>query len=199
MGLVHKCPRKDKIIMKKFIFCGFAAILVWSLTFCYNKLGAEQTYRSQDGFTIKPLKVEPNEVADILEIKIWKFNVTIINPELKYRFLLELDQEGRAPQEIFNSSGGNILNKDKEVMIALYPLLDSMGQYDKLKILFGVNGGSVSFVVEDPAKNYSSSSPKTSPKLQSDGSFILMSYSNTGKFPDPTNSLLVFKVIVEEP
>ncbi|RYF39792.1 MAG: hypothetical protein EOO38_22780, partial [Cytophagaceae bacterium] len=59
------------------------------------------SYSDAQGLKITPLEAEPNDLADILGVKMWHFKVEVPKPGLRLHYTLEVRQQGENGQ--FNS------------------------------------------------------------------------------------------------
>lgn len=166
--------------------------------------GAGKIYRSPEGMIVESLKVEKDDIADILGITIWKFKLIIAEPELLHKFCLELQSPEKDPEIVFAPAASSFLSSERIITVALYPLADNAEDEDKLGIFIGMstntgtNSGSWRSVINNPGTGFKYPISLPTPDLQDNGEYILMAYSNSGRYPDPDNSQLVFRVSVAE-
>ncbi|RYX80531.1 hypothetical protein EON83_28115 [bacterium] len=134
------------------------------------------TYLPND-LKVTPVATEPNDMADILELKTWRLNVTSVKVGQTLDCDLELREKGKPAQSV----GGIVIspigtNSQPEILIGLHPLGDCWNNSGQMKTFVRASGVSVNSICTgvntNPFKHYSLASGLPVPLA--DGSFLLM-------------------------
>jgi hypothetical protein len=151
-------------------------------------------YRSPEGLEITPVKVQRDDVAQILGIERWKFQVKPPEPGTQLRFQLELRRPGEEPRVLESLIVQSDGDSATESLVGVYPIHESIFRADQVKLFISGGGGSTSSVIDNPFQAYTFSSPSAPAELQEDGTFKLMAFSTEGHIPSAENSVLVFAI-----
>ena len=103
----------------------------------------------------------------------WKFNVTLPNPEQMLICNVEIRRNGKSIKRAGGVGVGPFKETQAEVVVGLHPLSDSWSKSDKFKSWVRIGPNSGSSFEDNPFKVYSSTSSGNA-ELQQDGSFLLM-------------------------
>jgi hypothetical protein len=153
-----------------------------------------ERYRSPEGLEITPLEVQRDDVAQILGIERWMFQVKPPEPDARLRFQLELRQPDEEPQVMESLIVQSDSDSETEFLVGIYPIHESIFRADEVRLFISGGGGSTSSVIDNPFQAYTFSSPSAPAKLQEDGTFKLMAFSTEGPIPSAGNSVLVFSI-----
>ena len=149
-----------------------------------------------------------DDVADILDIKRWRFKFTS-SKDVAIGYLLELRQPGKAPKEILKfASWGRVpegqVGISEEILLALQPLGSSPSYFSSDKLQFfvrktGSRGkGTHSGAIDNPLKGMRVHT-ESSIEVDEDGAFRLMSVGkNTNVYP-PKEGFLTFRMKIGPP
>lgn len=194
-----KITTKFRIFTRLVISMLFISVLV--VTGCADLQGTEQpgnmegaVYSSATGLQVAALNVQSDEIAEVLDIERWKFEVTPPASKASLRYSLVLLQPGDEPQTLFSFGVDNEEAGEIDVLVAIYPIDESLYRAEKMKIYVRSGSGSSSAVVDNPFMGFDFSSPSQPAELHNDGSFKLISFSSDGSIPSPDDVLLVFQV-----
>ena len=134
------------------------------------------------GLRVQVVPVEKSDIVQVLDVKMWKFIVTLPKPNQTLLCNLELRRKGKMFQTAGGVSVGPISDAQAEVFVGLHPLGDSWSKSDKFKSYVRVAGSGSSGIKNNPFKVFSSFGYGDA-VLQKDGSFLLM-VGSKGKSAD---------------
>ena len=154
------------------------------------------TYRSPEGLEITPLEVQRDDVAQIVGIERWKFQVKPPEPDVQLLFQLDLRRPGEEPQLLDSLIVQSNSGSETECLVGVYPIHESIFGADEVKFFISGGGGSTASVIDNPFQAYTFSSPSAPAESQEDGNFKLMAFSTEGHIPSTENSVLVFSIRV---
>jgi hypothetical protein len=148
-------------------------------------------------FQVTPVKASPSELDDILEIKRWKFQLTLPQPnqddgfiDLSYR--LEVRQAGKAPRVLLASADSH-KDPSEELEVIMFPIDYPDGQPQRWKVV--LQGHGITYVIDTPVEASQGYTHSEQAKALPDGSFLLMEMAESGQtIPSPNNPQLVFSV-----
>lgn len=151
-------------------------------------------YVSPEGLEITPVEVQRDDVAQVLSIERWKFQVKPPETGVRLRFQLELRRPGEEPQVLGTLIVQSDGNSETESLVGMYPIHESLFRADEVKLFISGGGGSTSSLIDNPFQAYTFSSPSLPAELQEDGTFKLMAFSTEGHIPSAEDSVLVFSI-----
>jgi hypothetical protein len=157
-----------------------------------------ERYRSPEGLEITPLDVQRDDVANVLGVERWKFQVKPPEPDVELRFQLELRRPGQEPEVLDSLIVQMDSNSETESLVGVYPIRESIFEADEVKLFISGGGGSTSSLIDNPFREYNFSSSSVPAELQADGTFKLMAFDDEGHIPSPETSVLVFKVEIAD-
>lgn len=152
------------------------------------------TYLSPQGLQVATRDVQPDEIAEILDIQRWKFVVEPPEGNQGLHFTLDLLPPGEEPETLYSFGLNNQSSEAQETLVAIYPIDESIYQAEQIKIHVSSGSASSSAVVDNPFMGLEFSSPYQPAELQEDGSYKLMAFSPNGSLPSADDILLVFRV-----
>lgn len=160
---------------------------------------AGEIYRSPQGLEVQSLKdeykaEEANEVAKILDIHRWKFNLTPPDSQTNLNYQLELQNPQGETKVLSSLSMTTGETGPVDGILAFYPLEGSIFNSEKLKVFIESGGGSMSQVLENPFQGFSGFGPENPAKLDQDGRFLLARFSQEDSQGIGQDSLLYFRV-----
>lgn len=166
----------------------------------HNAASDDRTFESLDGLKITPLDVQPDEIAEILDIERWKFYVVLPEPDLKIAYKLELRQPGKAPV-ILAKDEATADTTDEEVLVALYSMDTSLSRDDEIKYYLKTANGKSHFIIPNPFKDFAVGQESRPATVQPDGSFLLtrffVGFPKSGEemiYSDENENKLVFTI-----
>jgi hypothetical protein len=167
------------------------------------------TFVSRDGIKITPLEAQKDDLAQILGMEMWKFNLVLPEPGMSLNCKLELRQKGK-PAKTITSVGLSADASERELLVALYTSNGPFERAPKLKYYLRWGGMYARDMVDNPLRGLGDGSPCCSPggtsilptaQIQKDGSLVLMAFTRSGdfldksgNFPYPDNSLLTLTI-----
>lgn len=130
------------------------AMVVLSL-YAYTRAHAAPTYRLANGIEVTPIEVQPDDMAQLLGVKIWKFDVYLPHPEKGESLVLNLYQHGKCVKAL--AGGGFGPSRDPShhslVTVAVAPIGADFSKANQAKWMIRQNGGAASGVFVNPFQN----------------------------------------------
>jgi hypothetical protein len=145
---------------------------------------------SFDGFTITPVEVEPEDWAEILDIRRWQFDIDA-EADLALNYQLEIRQPGGETSHLAGFGVNTTSDFEGDALIALYPIADDFYHADTLKYYIRSGGASTARTFENPFKGWAASKPNQPADMLETGVYELMLFSKEGVFPGPDNAQIV--------
>lgn len=117
--------------------------------YAYTRAHAAPIYHLADGVKVTPIEVPPDDVADLLDVRVYKFNVVLPKSDRIYYFMLKPYQHGMIVGHE-GSGMGVQSNKDNltgPITIALAPVGSDFYKSDmvKYRMAYGTGIGSGTF------------------------------------------------------
>lgn len=162
-------------------------------------LNTTQTYTMSDGLRITPLEVETDEIANILGIQQWRFRVVTPSDQDRLQHRVELREPGKPDIEVNYGVMWTMGGRDKEMVVAFYPIAGELNTAEKVKTYIRIGGGTSSRIWDSPFKGLGGSSRSPLATKQEDESLLLMEFSQSGNHPDPNGTRLVLTLKIAEP
>jgi hypothetical protein len=127
--------------------------------------------RLANGLQIEVLPQEKDDITRTLEIKTWRFNVTVPRRGQSLDASLEI-RRGGATVTTVSSIGVGPISDDTEVVVSLHPLDDSWSDSDRFKSMLRIGANNGTGLTSNPFKNSGMASGNA--EVMPDGSFLLM-------------------------
>ncbi len=151
---------------------------------------------SADGLVLKPILVAPDDTKEMLDIRLWKFNLHSSQPvgNSVLGYSLELRQQGQVPVVLARSFFPSL--RDDECALGLMPVDgESLRKADNIKIYFR-RGNNFRFggrIIANPMKALNYSAWKTNPELHlsPEGEAVLMEFSDGRDINSPWTQLVM--------
>jgi hypothetical protein len=137
-------------------------------------------YTTDDGLRITSIEVEPNDVADILGIKLFHFKIELPRSGLRLRTKMEMRHGAEVVETPFKVTGQLITGTSIEAKAGLYTQRLDDGNFSNVLTCWSRVGrrDAISGGMGKP-DGYDSSSISIIPSVEKDGSIELMSYSKS--------------------
>lgn len=163
------------------------------------------TFVSPDGIEITSLESQPNDMAEILGVSIWRLRVMPPKKGLDLNYTLELRRKGKAPEPLTSltitprsqEEAGS--SDTAETLVALLPTTLSSGSASSdLKFYVRGGGSGAAGLASNPLKNLRNfnTSYSSLAELQKDGSLLLMHYTQGGGVVKPDRGSIVLTIKV---
>lgn len=150
--------------------------------------------------TIKPQEVESDDIARILGIQRWKFEVGIPVEEDETGVQMELVlRDPQTGESTINELRVITRESEQDALVAIYPIADSLFQAEHVRIFLESGSGSTSNVIENPFRDFNASYTANPVDLLEGGAFLLMAFGDTGSMPAADNTTLVLRFSTWEP
>lgn len=149
---------------------------------------------------IRTQETEPDEIANILGIQLWKFEVDLPVEEVETGLQAELVL--RDPQtgiQTIEELRVITTESDLGTLVAIYPIAESLFNAEQVRIYMESGSGSTSSVIANPFREFSASYTANPVDVLEDGSFLLMAFSDTGSMPAPDNTTLELRLTTWDP
>lgn len=152
------------------------------------------TGESVEGWTVVPLESEQIELAQILSVNKWKFELRHeVEGETGLRLSLALVAPDGANQTLNDMR--IISDRDElESLVAVYPIDESIHRAEQIRIYMKSGSGSNSIVIANPFRDFSASYTAGAPESLGEGAYRLMAFADDEPMPSAENYQLVVQV-----
>ncbi len=147
-----------------------------------------------DDFSVELMKTEPDDVAQILGIHLWKFTLQRdADQEIGLEAVLSINSPDE-PENVIDKL--RIFTNERQVdgMVAIYPLGESLLNAEEVRVYLQLGSGSISSVIPNPFKGFSSSYTANPADVLENKNLRLMAFSDGGPMPSQDNTFLSFSV-----
>ena len=125
----------------------------------------DTTVHLANGVRVTPVEVQPDDVAQLLDAKIWKFNVIVPDPNNFHRYSLLLYKHGKFVKSLAGCSIGPMKKSDNDPQVRLtlgmVSLDDDFGKSQRIKYILRSEGTGTSGTFDNPLKNSNSYGTET--------------------------------------
>ncbi len=172
------------------------------LASCGDKANTQtNTCTTPDGLKVTAAVVPPDDTAQLMDMRFWKFGVEVPKPGQGLNCRLEVRRNGKTLETI--GIGTSPMPGDRstrvEAEVGLYPLGGDLTMPGKLKTLCKMNGGSSSISSDNPfsgSSGFATGEPLPTP----DGGLMLLTAGKTASWPPADDGMvLVCKFRVTPP
>lgn len=212
--------------MKKLPFAGLVLLGTSALTFCVWRFSSQPAAEASQitapvaansvknvlpKITARGVKLD--DTAEMLEMKMWKFDVQLPKTQHSFQFMLQLREKGKSPQILFTEGWYKGLpvpiNGRLSVFIGAYPLTGMTRGTEKVKYVIRIDGyaaqkgqtvggWSSTDMVANPFKGLTDIGSASIPLQSKDGSFVLMKGNRKPAVGAPTTPADVELVFVTQ-
>ena len=114
--------------------------------YAYSRVRFSQTYLLANGVQVTPIEVKADDTQQLLDVKLWKFDVYLPNPEKGDTVVLNLYQHGKFVKSLAGGGFGPTRNPSHHLLVTV-GLVPSVGDFSKpgqVKWLIRQNFGATS-------------------------------------------------------
>lgn len=145
-------------------------------------------------FSVELIKAEPDDIAQILGISRWKFNLQRDSEqEVGLHAKLSISSPDQ-PAEVLDELRISTTDMNVDGMVAIYPMGESLFNADEVRIYMQIDGGITSSVIENPFNEFSSSYTANPADILENQDLRLMAFSDTDPMPSPDNTVLTLDI-----
>ena len=138
----------------KFVSVGTSlALVVLALgLYAYTRAHAAPTYRLANGIEVTPIEVKPDDMAQLLDVKMWKFDVYLPNPKEGDSLVLNLYQHGKRVKSLAGGWIGPSRNPSPHLLVTVgfVPIGGASSKAHGIKWMLHQDGGGMSGVFVNP-------------------------------------------------
>ena len=119
------------------------------------KAKEDATFHLADGVQVTPVEVKPDDMAQLLDVKIWKFDVYLPHPEKGDSLVLNLYRHGKRVKALAGGGFGPSRNPSHHLLITIGIVPDG-GNFSKagqVRWMLHQDGGGMSGVFVNPFQN----------------------------------------------
>lgn len=155
------------------------------------------TYRTPDGLQMSIIDRRADENDSILGIIKWRFRVTMPPGTKALQHRLELKVPG-SPSRPISYGESTIINQKQsfDLLLALYPLGDSISTAPRLRVYLGQETEAMTGVIENPVLQIKdpllSSGSSSRQDFLKDGSWVVYEFGHST--PNPRNPKIIFRL-----
>lgn len=173
-----------------------ALILALLLAGCGQRAAIPRTPAGEsiDGWTVVPVESTESELAQILSVNSWKFD---LKREAEGRTGIKLTLQVVDPQGQSRTLNDIRIVSDRaelDSLVAIYPIDESIHRADQIRIFMKSGSGSNSIVMANPFLDFSDSFTADAPDPLGDGTYRLMAFGNNEPMPTADNHQLILRV-----
>ena len=189
-------PRVARLV---FVFCCVTMCVGETTVFAAPRAPVELTQELEDGLEITVRESEPNDVATVMGVHLWKFAVRAPKPGISVRYWCELRQNGEAVKTLYTSAVGPLEAVDENpdryfrnvpALVGLYKDTEKWNAY----VRFGDSGSSSAVSALDVWQTRSFGHMA---QFQKDGTFSLAEFGKTNNAPPEERLVFSMRFAIE--
>ncbi len=161
IGAANSSPMHKNYSVK--ILFGIVGIVsaVWFAVFLWTvKTKSDATLHLSNGVEVTPIEVKPDVAEDLLDARVWKFEITKPDAKNIYNYELELYRHNRFIQKLGGLGLGPANNRDNQVQltVGILPLGNDLFRSRQIREIIRGDGGGASGTFDNPFANGASMS-----------------------------------------
>ena len=123
--------------------------------YVYTRPPAAQTYLLANGVQVTSIEVKPDDMAQLLDVKIWKFDVFLPKPEKGDSLVLNLYQHGKFVKALAGGGFGPSRNPSHQILVtvAVASIAGDFSKAGPVRWMVHQNGGGMSGAFVNPFQN----------------------------------------------
>jgi len=132
----------------KLLLSAALAVFGWSV-----KAKDDASFHLANGIKVTPVEVKPDDLSQLLDAKIWKFDVVLPDRTKPYSYALNLCRYGRVVAQLGNMSlypGPGNIPRTTSIKVAMIPTGDSFSKPGDVKYQIGGDSGGISGTFSNP-------------------------------------------------
>lgn len=112
--------------------------------YAHQRAHAVPTYHLAGGIDVTPVEVQADDTAQVLSVKVWKFDVVVPDPERGYIFPVSLYRNGKRVQSLggigSSSTSGHWSSKHRTLFIGMVPVDGDFWQAHQIRAKYMIEG-----------------------------------------------------------
>ena len=160
--------------MERILRCCFGLLLCGLLSSCdSSNQSPHSSYTLPNGLKVQSVPIEQSDLAQVIDLMRWRFNVTVPPAQKDLFGRLELHRKDGTVEDMGGVGISGFGANPVPVLVGLFPTNGDFTKADRLKSFVRIGGGIGSRVVKNPFKSFSSTATGEA-VCQKDGGLLLL-------------------------